>query len=76
MQRNVAGTVKWFDNAKGYGFITSSEVDGDVFVHYRNVISDDDYKTLREGQEVDFILTSGNKGYQAAEVRSEETATA
>lgn len=60
------GKVKWFSNQKGYGFITSE--DGkDVFVHY-SAISGDGYKTLEEGQEVNFEVTQGTKGEQATNV--------
>jgi len=60
------GTVKWFDNAKGYGFIVNAEGE-DVFVHYRS-IQGDGYKTLSEGQQVEYIQTKSEKGWQAAEV--------
>ncbi|MDD2689393.1 MAG: cold-shock protein [Candidatus Omnitrophica bacterium] len=60
------GKVKWFSNQKGYGFITSE--DGkDVFVHY-SAIKGDGYKTLEEGQEVEFEVTQGPKGEQATDV--------
>ncbi|MDP2941871.1 MAG: cold-shock protein [Candidatus Omnitrophota bacterium] len=60
------GKVKWFSNQKGYGFITSS--DGkDVFVHY-SAVKGDGYKTLEEGQEVEFEITQGPKGEQATDV--------
>ena len=60
------GKIKWFSNQKGYGFITSS--DGkDVFVHY-SAIKGDGYKTLEEGQEVEFEITQGQKGEQAINV--------
>jgi len=60
------GKVKWFSNQKGYGFITSE--DGkDVFVHH-SVIKGDGYKTLEEGQEVEFDITQGPKGEQATNV--------
>jgi CspA family cold shock protein len=60
------GKVKWFSNQKGYGFITGE--DGkDVFVHY-SAIKGDGYKTLEEGQEVDFEVTQGTKGEQATNV--------
>ncbi len=60
------GRVKWFNDAKGYGFIERD--DGpDVFVHY-SAIGGDGYKTLREGQEVSFSIVDGNRGPQAANV--------
>jgi len=61
------GKVKWFSNQKGYGFITS-ETGKDVFVHY-SAIGGDGYKTLEEGQEVEFDITQGPKGEQATNVR-------
>lgn len=60
------GTVKWFNNAKGYGFITRSGGD-DVFVHY-SAIETEGYKTLNEGQTVEFTLIQGPKGLAAANV--------
>ncbi len=60
------GKVKWFDNAKGYGFILNAEEE-DVFVHYRSIMGDG-YKSLNEGEEVEFIQTRSEKGWQAAEV--------
>jgi CspA family cold shock protein len=59
--------VKWFSNEKGYGFIARSDGD-DVFVHY-TAIGGDGYKTLNEGQEVEFEIVEGPKGEQAANVR-------
>jgi len=60
------GKVKWFDNKKGYGFITPE--DGkDVFVHH-TAIQGDGYKTLQEGEEVEFEIVQGPKGEQAANV--------
>lgn len=61
------GTVKWFSNEKGFGFIAQTDGE-DVFVHY-SAIQSDGYKTLVEGQEVEFELSSGPKGPQAADVR-------
>ena len=60
------GTVKWFNNEKGFGFIT---VDGgdDVFVHF-SAIQGDGFKSLEEGQEVEFTIVEGARGLQAAEV--------
>ena len=60
------GKVKWFSNQKGYGFITP-ENGNDVFVHH-SAIQGDGYKTLKEGQEVDFDIVKGPKGEQAANV--------
>ena len=61
------GKVKWFSNQKGYGFITPEESDNDVFVHY-SAIQGDGYKTLDEGQEVEFEIETGPKGEQATKV--------
>ncbi len=61
------GTVKWFNNAKGYGFIASAEGGEDVFVHY-SAISSEGYKSLKEGQEVSFETETGPKGLQAMNV--------
>ena len=66
------GTVKWFDTKKGYGFIVNQDGE-DVMVHYRSILGDG-YKTLKEGQPVDFIQTKSEKGWQAAEVELLETA--
>jgi CspA family cold shock protein len=62
----AAGTVKWFNNTKGFGFITSE--DGtDAFVHYSDV-QGDGFKTLEEGQPVEFEMTQGPKGPKAVNV--------
>ncbi len=60
------GTVKWFNESKGYGFITADE-GKDVFVHY-SAIQGEGFKTLNEGQKVSFDVISGEKGPQAANV--------
>lgn len=60
------GVVKWFNNEKGFGFI-SVEGEGDVFVHF-SAITGDGYKTLEEGQSVEFEVVDGAKGLQAANV--------
>ena len=60
------GTVKWFNNSKGYGFISRASGD-DVFVHYSS-INMEGYRRLDEGQEVEFAIEEGPKGVQAAEV--------
>ena len=61
------GKVKWFSNQKGYGFITPEE-GNDVFVHH-SAITGDGYKTLEEGQEVEFEVTTGPKVEQATDVQ-------
>ena len=61
------GTVKWFNDAKGYGFITQ-EAGDDVFVHF-NAIQAQGFKSLAEGDKVEFEVTKGPKGLQAANVR-------
>ena len=60
------GKVKWFNNRKGYGFILPED-GSDVFVHY-SVINEDGYKTLNEGQEVEFEVIESDKGQQARNV--------
>jgi CspA family cold shock protein len=60
------GTVKWFNNSKGFGFI-KRETGEDVFVHYKS-ISGDGYKTLKEGDKVEFEVETGPKGLQAVTV--------
>jgi cold shock protein len=62
-----SGVVKWFNDAKGYGFISTGE-GKDIFVHYSS-IDMDGRKTLYEGQEVEFEVTEGPKGLQASNVR-------
>jgi CspA family cold shock protein len=66
MAERIQGTVKWFNSSKGYGFI-SQENGEDVFVHYKSIIGDG-YKTLNENDKVEFVVTDGEKGPQAAEV--------
>lgn len=67
MSERVTGTVKWFNNAKGFGFITREESEDDLFVHFRS-IQGDGYRTLGEGQAVEFVVVEGPKGLQAEEV--------
>ena len=66
MSERKRGTVKWFDNAKGYGFIIDP-AGHDVFVHYRTIVGEG-YRSLEEGQEVEFVAVEGEKGWQATEV--------
>ncbi len=63
----ATGTVKWFNEAKGYGFIAQDDGGGDVFVHFR-AIQGTGFKTLSEGQKVTFDVQQGQKGPQAANV--------
>jgi len=64
----ATGTVKWFNESKGYGFISPQEGE-DVFVHY-SAIAGEGFKTLREGDEVEFNVVQGPKGLQAEEVKN------
>jgi CspA family cold shock protein len=66
VQQMATGKVKWFNNSKGYGFI-EKEGGGDVFVHY-TAIQGDGFKTLNEGQLVEFDISQGDKGPQAINV--------
>jgi CspA family cold shock protein len=66
MGDRTTGTVKWFNSAKGYGFI-AREGGKDVFVHF-SAIAMEGYKTLNEGDKVEFTVEEGNKGPQAANV--------
>jgi len=63
----LRGTVKWFNNAKGFGFI-GREDGADVFVHY-SAITSDGYKSLQEGDQVEFEIVEGTKGPQAGDVQ-------
>jgi CspA family cold shock protein len=62
------GIVKWFNDAKGYGFITPSEGGEDLFAHFSE-IQGDGFKTLAENQKVEFEITQGKKGMQASKIR-------
>ena len=63
----TTGTVKWFNDAKGFGFITPSDGSKDVFVHF-SALQGDGFKTLAEGAQVEYELAQGEKGPQAANV--------
>ena len=63
----MKGTVKWFNSDKGFGFITPADGSEDVFVHFSAIVSDG-FKTLEEGQAVEFDVVQGNRGEQAANV--------
>jgi cold shock protein len=64
----ATGKVKWFDGKKGYGFIVPNEGNGDIFVHYSAIMSETEFKTLKEGMMVQFELTEGKRGMQALNV--------
>lgn len=66
MSAREQGTVKWFNDSKGFGFIQRANGE-DIFVHFR-AIQGEGYRSLKEGQAVEYIVTEGNKGLQAEEV--------
>jgi len=67
MSERETGVVKWFNNQKGYGFIERDSGGSDVFVHY-SAISGDGYRSLSEGERVEFLVEQGQKGPAAADV--------
>ena len=71
MSDHETGTVKWFNNSKGFGFVEREQGD-DVFVHYSSILDTGGFRTLNEGQKVEFSLTEGQKGLQANDVTSLE----
>lgn len=64
-----SGIVKWFNNAKGYGFVVPDNSEQDIFVHFSSIAMDG-YKTLREGQRVQFEITEGPKGLHAVSLEA------
>ena len=73
MNERIIGTVKWFSNERGYGFVVSDDEadDTEYFVHF-SYIEMDGYKTLRAGQKVSFVLVNTDRGIQAQEITPEE----
>ena len=67
----ATGTVKWFNDAKGFGFVTPEGGGKDLFVHF-SAIQGQGFKTLKEGQRVSFDVTTGPKGQQATNIRAAE----
>ena len=67
----ATGTVKWFNDAKGFGFITPGDGGKDLFAHF-SAIQEQGFKTLKDGQRVSFDVTTGPKGLQASNIRSAE----
>ena len=65
----ASGTVKWFNDAKGYGFIAPEDGSKDVFVHHSNIVGEG-FKTLAEGAKVEYEVRQGQKGPEATDVRA------
>ena len=68
MSNTSTGTVKWFNDAKGFGFITPSDGGEDLFAHFKE-IQGEGFKTLKEGQKVEFLPARGPKGMQATRIQ-------
>ncbi|KUO38656.1 cold-shock protein [Vibrio cholerae] len=67
MSNKSTGSVKWFNETKGFGFLSQDNGSDDVFVHFNSIVSTG-FKTLAEGQKVSYLVEKGKKGLQAAEV--------
>lgn len=67
MSERIKGTVKWFNASKGYGFLEQSDNKKDVFVHF-SAIEGEGFKSLKEGEKVEFSITESEKGFQAEKV--------
>lgn len=67
----ASGNVKWFNDAKGFGFITPDNGGADLFAHFSAIATDGGYRSLSEGQRVVFDITAGAKGDQAANIKPE-----
>ncbi|HHF3241408.1 cold-shock protein [Vibrio parahaemolyticus] len=67
MSNKSTGSVKWFNESKGFGFITPDNGGSDLFVHFKSIVSEG-FKKLSEGQKVSFVVEQGNKGPQADNV--------
>lgn len=69
MSETKTGTVKWFNDTKGYGFITPTDGGDDLFAHFKD-IQGNGFRTLAEGQRVEFVPARGQKGMQATMIRA------
>ena len=70
MTKTETGTVKWFNESKGYGFIAPDNGGKDLFAHFREIQGSDGYKTLAENARVEFSVTQGAKGPQASNIKT------
>ncbi len=70
MSEKQTGTVKWFNDAKGFGFITPTNGGEDLFAHFKEIQSGGSFKSLAEGQKVEFIAMRGPKGMQATKIQA------
>lgn len=69
MSEKQTGTVKWFNDAKGFGFITPTNGGDELFAHFKEIQSTGSFKSLAEGQKVEFIAVRGPKGMQATRIQ-------